>query len=460
MKLPRVLLAAGKSGSGKTLLTCGLLMALQKRGLSVCSFKCGPDYIDPMFHAKVLGMSSGNLDTYFTSPSRTNLLLGEALPHSDIAVLEGVMGYYDGVGGSTVQASAYDLARVTDTPVILIVDAAGMSLSLAAMIQGFISYREDSRIAGVILNRMSPSFYPRIKKAVEKVGVPVLGYVPVLPNLHIESRHLGLYLPDEVPSLLSELSELASILEETVKVDEILRIAGEARPLKGDFSREEWAMEDEAFGYKSRRPLRIGLARDEAFCFFYQENLRLLRNMGAELIPFSPMREEHLPEKLDGLLLYGGYPELHAKTLSENISMRREIKEAIEGGLPCMAECGGFLYLHEEMDAQKGGSYPMAGVIEGKAYRTGHLKRFGYVSLQAKGPVFGNEDLGFIPAHEFHYYDSTNNGCDFIATKPLSGTQWECLHAKGNLLAGFPHFYYYAVPGLAKAFLSRCEEFR
>ena len=460
MKLPRVLLAAGKSGSGKTLLTCGLLMALKKRGMKVCSFKCGPDYIDPMFHAKVLGMSSGNLDTYFTNPWRTNLLLGETPDNTDLALLEGVMGYYDGVGGCSVQASAYDLARVTDTPVVLIVDASGMSLSLAAYVKGFLTYKEDSRIAGVILNRMSPSLYPRIKKEVEKVGVPVLGYVPVIPNLHIESRHLGLLLPEEVPSLLKVLSELAEVLEETVKIDEILKIARDARSLKRTPSKEDWVMEDEAFGYVSGRPLRLGLARDEAFCFIYQENLRLLTKMGAKLIPFSPIRDAHLPENLDGLLLYGGYPELHAKELSENTSMRKEIKEAIEGGLPCMAECGGFLYLHQEMDAQEGGSCPMVGVIEGKAYRTSHLKRFGYVSLEAKRPVFGAEDLGFIPAHEFHYYDSTNAGCDFHSTKPLMGTSWECIHAKGNLLAGFPHFYYYAVPGLAKAFLTRCEAYR
>lgn len=370
------------------------------------------------------------------------------------------MGYYDGMGGESIQASSYDLARVTRTPVILIVDARGMSLSAAALVKGFLTFQKDSLIRGVIFNRLSPSLYPRMKKAVEALGVPVFGYVPVLRDLKIESRHLGLVLPQEVPGLLGQLGQLAKTLEKTLDMEGILSLAHRAPPLLSPATEEGWALEDADFAYRAPRRLRIGLAQDEAFCFIYRENLRLLSRMGAEIVPFSPLRDKHLPEGLDGLLLYGGYPELHARELADNASLRREIRLALEEGLPCMAECGGFMYLHEEMEGMEGGSFPMVGFLPARAYRTGGLKRFGYTALSPKGKVFGTEEPDFIPSHEFHTYDSTDCGSDFSAVKPLRGDRWECLHARENLLAGFPHFYYYAVPSLARAFLQRCAQYR
>ncbi|MBU5481431.1 cobyrinate a,c-diamide synthase [Blautia sp. MSJ-19] len=452
MKIPRILLAAGASGSGKTLITCGLLQALVNRGHKTASFKCGPDYIDPMFHSRVIGARSRNLDTFFTDRETTRFLLCENTADCDIAVMEGVMGFYDGVAGVTTKASAYDLACATDTPVILIVNSKGMSVSLAAYIKGFMEYRKDSHIQGVIFNQMSPMLYPRMKELLEKeLGIRALGYVPKVEDCVIESRHLGLVLPDEIPELKERLQKLAGILEKTLEIDRILELAKEAPEVTVQASSETFHL---------NRPVRIGVADDEAFCFFYEDNFRLLQKMGAELIHFSPLRDAKLPENLDGLLFYGGYPELNGKALEANYSMRKMIREKLLGGMPCMAECGGFMYLHEEMEDMNGNFYQMAGVIPGRAYRTSRLNRFGYVTLKQKQRVLGTEHLGDIPAHEFNYFDSENCGEAFRAEKPESSRAWDCIHAGETMLAGFPHFYYYGNPAVPEAFLRQCQKYQ
>ncbi len=454
MNLPRILLAAGSSGSGKTLVTCGLLQALVNRGLSVASFKCGPDYIDPMFHTKVIGTGSANLDTFFTSRDRTKYILRQNAENADIAVMEGVMGYYDGVAGTTTRASAYDLADTTDTPVVLVVDSKGMSLSLAAYIKGFMEFRKDSNIRGVIFNRMSPMLYPRMKEAVEKeLGIKVLGYVPVVTDCLIESRHLGLVLPEEIPELKSRLSKLAEVLEGTVDIDGLIELAKQADDLT---VMDNLEAEDEAFSYRTSEEVRIGVADDEAFCFFYKDNFRLLEQMGAKLVRFSPVHDKSLPDNLDGLLFYGGYPELNATALEENAGMRKEIADVINGGMPCMAECGGFMYLHDEMEDMDGNAHKMVGLINGRVYHTGKLGRFGYITLTENT----GDSLGEIPAHEFHYFDSTNCGDYFHASKPESNRGWDCIHRIGRLQAGFPHMYYYGNPNVPKAFLEQCVEYK
>ena len=460
-RIPRILLAAGASGSGKTLLTCGLLQVLVNSGKKTVSFKCGPDYIDPMFHTQVIGTRSRNLDTFFTGEELTRHLLIKNSADCEIAVMEGVMGFYDGVAGTTTQASAYDLARITDTPVILIVNSKGMSVSLAAYIKGFLEYKKDSHIKGVIFNQMSPMLYPRMKKLVEEeLGIKVLGYVPRVEDCVIESRHLGLVLPEEIPELKERLQKLAQVLEDSLEIQEILKLAKEAPAV--EYKEED----DSGFSWRSSKKLRIGLARDEAFCFFYEDNLDLLRRMGAELVPFSPIHDRHLPEQLDGLLLYGGYPELNGKALEENISMREEIAEAIKKGMPCLAECGGFMYLHEQMEGMDGAFYEMAGIIPGKVWRTKKLTRFGYITLTQNThmteniPVLGKTELGVSPAHEFHYFDSENCGNSFHASKPGSKRGWDCIHGSDRLLAGFPHLYYYANPRIPQAFLEKCQEYK
>lgn len=454
MKAPRIMITAGASGSGKTLLTCGILQALKERGLKPASFKCGPDYIDPMFHSRVLETKSRNLDTFFTTSQMTRALFLKNAAGADISVMEGVMGYYDGVGGMSTQASAYELAAVTETPAILIVNCKGMSVSILPFIKGFLTYEKNSRIEGVILNQISPMLYPRVKKMVEEqLSVHVYGYVPKLEDCVLESRHLGLVLPQEVGGLREKLKELASVLEKTLELSGLIQLAQSAKEL----SAVPMQQQDVTFAFRLEEPVTLGVASDEAFCFFYEDNFALLQEMGARLRFFSPLHDEKVPEGIDGLLFYGGYPELYAAQLEKNTAMRQSVRAAIDSGMPCMAECGGFMYLHTSMEDMEGKAYRMAGVIDGHAFRTEKLSRFGYISLE--GSVFG-QDANVIRGHEFHYFDSSSCGETLTAQKPLSGRSWKCCHGGKTLLAGFPHLYYYGNPNVPKVYLTRCLAFQ
>lgn len=447
-KVPRILLGAAASGSGKTLITCGLLQALKNRKLQVTSFKCGPDYIDPMFHSRVIGTKSRNLDSFFADEDTVRYLLEKNARDCEISVIEGVMGYYDGLAGISPKASAYDVAKITKTPAVLIVNAKGMSLSTAAFIKGFVEYQEDSQIRGVILNQVSSMMYPRLKQIIEEeLSIKVYGYVPVVKDCVLESRHLGLVMPEEIVDLQQKLMELAEILEKSVDIDGLLELAEHA---------EELPVQESPVAYHTGRKIRIALAKDEAFCFFYQDNLELLEEMGAELLPFSPIHDKKLPEHIDGMLFHGGYPELYAKKLSENKEMLVAVCAAVQTGIPYMAECGGFMYLHQEMEDMAGHSWPMAGVIHGKSWRTPRLTRFGYITLE-DGTCFG-EHVGAIRAHEFHYFDSDRCGEAYTAKKPLSSRSWKCIHSDGQGMSGFPHMYYYSNLRVPEQFLRACEE--
>lgn len=449
MKAPRILLSAPASGSGKTLITCGILQALLNRNLKIAAFKCGPDYIDPMFHGRVLGIPSKNLDTFFTGEEMTRYLFCKEARQAEISVLEGVMGFYDGVAGKDTKASAYDLARVTGTPVILVVDTKGMSLSVAALLKGFSEYRKDSQVAGVILNRMSAGLYPRIKEQLEaELPIKVLGYVPYIEDCVIESRHLGLITPDEVSNLQEKLQELAKVMEKTLNFEEILALANQA---------EEIFCENPILPRLPKGTVKIGVARDEAFCFYYRDNLELLEKMGAQLCFFSPLHEKHLPKGLEGMIFYGGYPELYAKELSANETMRAEIREALKYR-PFLAECGGFLYLQETLEDMEGKIWPMAGVLKGHGYRTKKLGRFGYLTLNLQRSQMLGGIGEQIRGHEFHYFDSTENGTDVLGSKPLTAQKWECMQGSARYLAGFPHLYYYSNPEMIFRFLKKCKE--
>ncbi len=453
---PRLLLGAVSSGSGKTTITCGILQALVNRGMKVASFKCGPDYIDPMFHSRVIGTKSRNLDTFFTGEELTRYLFMENARDAEISVMEGVMGYYDGVGGTTVQASSYELAIMTRTPTVLILNCKGMSLSMAAVVKGFLEFRPDSMIQGVILNQISPMLYQRMKQSIEEeTHVQVYGYVPVMEDNVMDSRHLGLVMPDEIPALKQKLQSMARILEQTLDLNGLLALAESAEPLEAVTLSDV----DRDFLFALEEPVRIGLASDEAFCFFYEDNFRLLEQMGARLVPFSPLHDERLPKGIQGILLYGGYPELHGKELSSNQSMKQSIAEKIADGMPCIAECGGFMYLHEWMQDIHDKEWEMAGVIPGQVYRTPELKRFGYTTLTLGEPVF-DEDIGNLPAHEFHYFDSDNCGDGFLARKPMASRTWNCMHVGPTFFAGFPHFHYYGNPKLPIAFLKACARYK
>lgn len=451
-QIPGILLTAGTSGTGKTMLTCGILQAFKERGLKLASFKCGPDYIDPMFHKEVLGVDSYNLDIFLCGREKVKNLFMENAKGTDLAVLEGVMGYYDGLAGISSQASAYDVAKTTHVPAVLIVDCKGMSVSVVPYVQGFLNYKADSRIKGIILNRVSPMMYSRMKQMIEtETPVKVYGYMPVMKECAIESRYLGLKMPHEDETYNAYLKALGTQAEKTIDLDGLLALAVE------ECNWEDARVDDDTDSIDvKKKKLRIGLAKDEAFCFIYKDNLKILEKYGAKILPFSPVHDKKLPERLDGLLLYGGYPELYAKKLSENESMRREIKDVLKRGLPCIAECGGFMYLMEYMKTKEGEEYPMAGVLAGGSFPTSSLKRFGYVTLTG-GKVFG-EDAGEIPAHEFHYYDSENCGNAFLAEKPLSERKWECMVSTASLFAGYPHIHYGGNPKVAEVFLKACRD--
>lgn len=451
-KIPRFLIGAASSGSGKTVITCGILQALKNRGLRVASYKCGPDYIDPMFHTRVIGTKSRNLDTFFADRDTVRYVMEKNSRQCDVAVIEGVMGYYDGLAGISVEGSAYDVACQTETPAVFVVNCKGMSISVVPYIKGFLEYRKDSRVQGVILNQVSPMMYPRMKEMIEEqLPVKVYGYVPVVKDCVLESRHLGLVMPEEIEDIQKKLGDFAAIIEKSVDLDGLLALGREAKASEEKAEMKIWQL-------PRGQKVRVAVARDEAFCFFYEDNLELLRKMGAELVYFSPLHDRKLPENIQGLMLHGGYPELYGRQLSENEGMRQQIRQEIEEGLPHMAECGGFMYLHQEMEDMDGNMWPMVGCIPGKAYRTPKLTRFGYITLE-EGRCFG-EDAGPIRAHEFHYFDSEDCGEEFLAKKPLSRRSWRCIHSDERRMVGFPHLYFYGNRKVPEAFLKACVRYQ
>lgn len=465
-----VVLAAPKSGSGKTLITCALIEALKEAGVNVYAFKCGPDYIDPMFHRTILGVPGGNLDTYFTGEAKTKELFIEETPEDAFAVVEGVMGLYDGLGGILEEGSTYHLAKSVSLPVILVIDAHGMGRTILPLIQGLLSYDRAGIIKGVILNRVTKMFYASLKELIEsELSIEVLGYFTEQKELHLESRHLGLKLPEEKRDLKEQVCRRAASLKETVSLERILAIGGagekDAASQRDDDNKDKVTSQradiyendmvfqrtDTKENDSYEKKLRLAIAKDEAFCFYYQENLKLLSKMGFELVPFSPLHDKKLPEHISGLLLGGGYPELFAKELSENESMKTAIREAIRGGLPSLAECGGFLYLHKSLKDMEGRQYSMAGIIDADADYRGKLVRFGYVELTEKESHFLPEKEG-IRGHEFHYFDSTENGTDCVAKKPTGNRSWECVWEGENHWWGFPHLYYPSNPSFVEHF--------
>ena len=493
----KIVIAADRSGAGKTTVSCGLLAVLKKRGVKVQSFKCGPDYIDPMFHRRVLGVPSGNLDSFFTDAATLRWIFTKRVAESgaELALVEGVMGYYDGLGGVSSRASTWEIAHILDAPTILVMDAKGASVSSAALVRGMMEFREemsaengrstpgrpactgDSRsaspsdgcrrnepvkkagsrqsgIRGLILNRVSPMFYPRLKSVIEEYcpGIEVLGYLPELPELKVPSRHLGLVEPGEIEDFQRWTERVAAQMEESVELERLLEIAGVESPLKEDKPQSD-----------RPQPVRIAVSEDEAFNFTYEENRALLRQLGAELVPFSPLYDAALPAEVDGLILSGGYPELFKDALHANASMRASVAEAVKQGLPTIAECGGYMYLLEAIE-----QVAMCGVLPGDAERKSRLVRFGYVEAETRRDSVLGPAGTVLRGHEFHRYDCDFNGADCTLTKPAAGhghaatsaRSYEGIYLTDSLAAGFPHFYYWSNPAALAHFLDSCRTWR
>ena len=442
------LLAAPRSGSGKTTMTCALLMALKRRGCAPCAFKSGPDYIDPMFHRAVLGVESRSLDLFFSAPETVRTLYAKGAAGHGAAVCEGAMGFYDGLGGVSDRASAWHLADTLGLPVLLVVEPKGQSLTLAAELKGLDSFRTPSHIAGILLNNCTARMHALLAPMLEEeTGLPVLGFLPKLPEAVIGSRHLGLYTAAEVENLQQKLALLADAAEEHIDWPRLLALCEKEPP---------------ALPVQPETPparVRIAVAQDEAFCFTYAETLEAFRDAGAEVVFFSPLRDTALPENIGGLYLPGGYPELHARELSENTSLLREIKQKIESGLPTAAECGGFLYLGQSLTDAEGQSWPMAGVLPGEAKDAGRLVRFGYAALRADSDSLLFRAGESFPIHEFHHWDSTANGTALAAKKPVGGAEWRCGFVNEHFYAGFPHLYWAGTP-LPQRFAAAAENYR
>ncbi|MBQ6582314.1 MAG: cobyrinate a,c-diamide synthase, partial [Mogibacterium sp.] len=409
---------------------------------------CGPDYIDPMFHRTVLGVPSENLDPYFEGADGLRGILARS---GGLQVLEGVMGIYD---GRRTGSSCYDVARATGTPVLLLYDAKGTGETMLSLLRGILLDDTDHLIRGIVINRISESFYRQMKpllgEMLTELGgyTKLIGFLPRTQGIHLESRHLGLRMPEEIQDLRNQVTEAASLIREHCDLERIRSIMTQASDLS------ETAAEC-GTPVTSGTGLTLAVARDEAFCFYYEQNLRMFRERGVTIWEFSPVRDRVLPEDADGILLGGGYPELYAKELSENTSMTGSIRQAILSGTPSLAECGGFLYLLEELEAPDGSSYPMTGVFSGKGWNTGKLGRFGYVGISREQDRYQTllPHDSVIRGHEFHYYDTDNNGEACLAVRPGRDERWRCMHAGPEHLWGFPHLWYGSCPEFVEQFI-------
>ena len=332
-----------------------------------------------------------------------------------------------------------------------------MGRSVIPMIAGFLAYDKEQLIQGVILNKMSKAYYEIIKSLIEdELGIKVLGYFPERKELRIESRHLGLIMPNEIADIQNRLQAVSEELEKTVDVDAIKHIAEQGNSLI--VTHKGMSLECCVETNGSNRPV-IAVAKDEAFCFYYEDNLLVLQEMGADILYFSPLQDAKLPDNCDALLIGGGYPELYVNELSGNVNMRNAIKQAFEMNMPIVAECGGFMYLHDVIIDKDGIDRVMVGVVPAKCESKGKLVRFGYIEIKEKQNHFLPEGE-IIKGHEFHYYDSTNNGENCIATKPTTGRGYPCVMTGESYWLGFPHLYYPSNPFFAESLVKKAAEYK
>lgn len=447
----RFVLAGTGSGVGKTTFTIGIMRALMKRGLTVQGFKCGPDYIDPTYHTAVTKRSSRNIDSFMMTEDVVRTIIARNSLDSDVSIIEGVMGFYDGKSPLSNEGSAAHISEITNSPVILIVNAASMARSVAAIVKGFQQLDDNANIVGVIANQLgSKGHFEIIKTAIEhECNIPVLGYlqkgaVPALP-----SRHLGLVPAIERGELDPYFDELAAAIEATVDLDLLLQVtkAAELEQTSKIFETQGNVQE-----------IHMAVAKDAAFNFYYEENFELLKANGTKLHFFSPLENEPVPEQAQGLYIGGGFPEEFAEKLAQNELAKNSIKQAIDKGIPTLAECGGFMYLTEEIFNREGDSYKMLGVIPGIVRMQDKLAALGYREITGVDGNFliGKQELA--KGHEFHYsvYEG-NHETPAYFTKGRFGEKQEG-YSQGNLVAGYTHFHFASNPQLVKNWLAACLE--
>lgn len=445
---PAVLIAGTHSGCGKTTATLAIMAALSRRGLVVQPFKCGPDFIDPSLHRMVTGRVSRNLDVRMCGADFVRRTFDRNSPVLGCSVVEGVMGLFDGGAGS-----AATLARTLDLPVILVVDVRSAAESVAAVVKGFATLDPELRLAGVICNRIgSDKHQQMVDEAIRThCQVPVIGFLPRREEVAIPSRHLGLHMGEEHPLQGSGLEQLAHLAEDHLDLDRLLRIAGTPRSVG--------VSEDSVVAAPSSpvRTVRLGVALDAAFCFYYEDNFDLLRQAGAELVFFSPLADTELPPGLHGLYLGGGYPELHARQLSDNSAMRHQIRRFAESDRPVYAECGGFMYLCRSIADLEDKVYPMVGLYPFATRMQARLRSLGYRQPVLEQPcLFGDKGL-MLHGHEFHY-STIENGSDqgTHAYRLEDGRPEGYIH--NNTLAGYVHLHWGRTPEAATRFVQSCRQ--
>jgi len=441
------------SGVGKTTITAGLMAALRKRGFSVQPFKCGPDFIDPGHHARVCGRPSHNLDTWLLSPDRNKELFAEASAGADVAIVEGMMGLFDGVRGRGEEGSSAEIAKLVGLPVILVVEASSAARSVAAIIHGFRTFDPSLRFAGVILNRVAGASHARLlSEAVSELD-PILpvGWIPADEQIELKERHLGLQTASERSWTQAAIDRLISLVEAGVPVDDMLKNC--TTPLPANHRETDVPASVLA---------RIGVARDRAFCFYYEAALGELRRQGAELVEFSPLSDSRLPENLDGLYFGGGYPELYAEILSSNHTLITDLRNFAQTGHPIYGECGGLMFLGRQLVTRDGKLWPMADLLPLSVEMTERLVHFGYAEIRFLEDGLAEKNT-CLRGHSFHYSRIQEEGRvekRALVRYSLSGEDQPEGFTCGNVFGSYIHLHFAAAPLMVRRFITMARACR
>ena len=461
---PRVIIAAVMSGSGKTTITAGLLAALKRRGLNVQPYKIGPDYIDTGWHTLASGKISHNLDSWLVGKDKLQEIFTATSQGADISIIEGVMGLYDGGRGGI--SSTAEISKLLDAPVVLVIDAKSMGTSAAAIALGFREFDKSVKLAGVILNRVgSDSHRKMIVDALNDLGIKCFGAIKRNDEFILPERHLGL-VPTTENNSAGVIEKICAAVEEQVDVDGLIRLAKNSAPLEIPTSLIPY-FPNSLIPYfpNSLIPyfpnsLKIAVARDEAFSFYYGESLRELEKLGAEIVFFSPLNDEALPENISGLIIGGGFPEMFAARLQSNKKIRADIFHAAEIGLPIFAECGGFMYLMRELIDFDGKIFEMCGVLDGVATMTNKLQTVGYVEAEILSDCVLGKAGDILRAHEFHFSTAqTSDEKIFKCRRMRTGSEYLAGAVKKNIVASYLHIHFAGCPNAAKTFISACKKF-
>ncbi len=448
----RIVIAGVSSGTGKTSLSTGLAHALARRGLCVQAYKVGPDYLDPQLLSQASGRTCFNLDSWMTDTPYITALYGKVSQDADISIVEGVMGLFDGADPTTIVGSTAEIAQILSAPVILVVNAHGVGGSFAAMVKGYAEFHPEVTISGVIANQCgSPRHVSILTEALAAARLPpLLGAIPRNALPRIPDRHLGLVTPGQDGFPNEIFTELADAIAEHVDVDAIMAVAQSAGAVHSEH-REDPGI--------SRAPaIRIGIAQDKAFSFYYPDNLLFLEQAGAALVPFSPLEDGALPPGLDALYIGGGYPEAYAESLSANETMRRAVLNFAHSGMPVYAECGGLMYLSQSLITEPGSAFAMAGVLPVSTVMLPRRKALGYAEVTLTEPSMLGDKGTVLRGHEFHYSDIQDSGggddswAQPYVVRRRSGKESSEGFLKGNILASYVHLHFGSNPS-AVAFL-------